>query len=113
MQLKRTIWIVTIIIAIAVSNIPIVSLLIGAVFGDRNLKTPDFQFTSGSGGFKSGSKYGSTQALFEGFEKYRKENPNDSILYRSSPQINPLKFWNWRDYLFEDVYKLPYKEAKE
>lgn len=36
------------------------------------------------------------------------QQPADTNLYRSYA-INPLKFWLWKDYLFHDRYKYPYK----
>ncbi len=45
------------------------------------------------------------------FKKFKVENPNtnDAVLYRTF-KIEPLKFWNWHDYLTHERYKLPYKE---
>jgi len=45
------------------------------------------------------------------FEVFKKNNPDtkDTVLYRNF-KINPLKFWNWHDYLVHERYKLAYKK---
>src|SRR5690349_12037754 len=45
------------------------------------------------------------------FKIYKGRNP-EAVLYRHC-KVNLLKFWNYRQYLFEDKYKLPYIKWEE
>ena len=69
-----------------------------------------YKFVSGNSGFKhslsGGFKY---KDIKMSFEDYKKTNPNDTILYRTFHK-NPIFFWKWRVYLFEEMYQLPYKD---
>ncbi|RPD91198.1 hypothetical protein EGM88_14765 [Aureibaculum marinum] len=77
---------------------------------------PVYNFATEQNKFKSveipwkGVKFQNTVNSFEKFEK-ENLNTNDSILYRTF-KINPLKFWNWHEYITHPRYKLPYKSKE-
>jgi len=66
-----------------------------------------YKFVSGNDGFKQ-SLYGEFKDVKMSFEDYKKTHPNDTILYRTFHK-NPIFFWKWRVYLFDEMYQLPYK----
>ncbi|WP_149240959.1 hypothetical protein [Dyadobacter sp. 32] len=105
-----------IIIALAVSfiiiiaNTTYISFILGFLTQDRTFNGSDFYYTSQNCGFSNrGLFIESHEELLSEFEKYRKKNPTDSTLYRTF-KINPLKFWFWKEYIFDPKYDLPYKE---
>ena len=46
------------------------------------------------------------------WEMFKKENNSDTVLYRMC-KMNPLKFWNYFDYVSHPGYKLPYLSYDE
>lgn len=111
MKYKRKIIIGIIIIGvIIISNITPVSFILGFLSQDRTFYGFDFLYNSGKCGFSNRGLYLEThQELLAAFDEYKSKNPNDSTLYRTF-KVSPLKFWFWKEYLFEPKYKLPYKE---
>lgn len=111
---KNTFIILGIILFIAVSNIPIISFLIDTITNQRGLLYGSrYQFISKNDGFNSEKYIWTTeQELINHFSDYKKNNPRDSVLYRTF-KINPLKFWLWRDYIVEPYYKYPYIDTQE
>lgn len=100
----RAVIVVSIIIA---TNIPIVSFFFSFVIGEKHFYGRHFKISSGQGGFSSDSSYyESPKSALEAFEHYRINHPNDSILYRDYPNITIFKFWRWREYIVEDIYRL-------
>ncbi|WP_297336602.1 hypothetical protein [Algoriphagus sp.] len=63
----------------------------------------EFQFTS------IPSKGRGINMMKEQFSNFKKENPHysDLTLYRTCKR-NPLKFWNWHNYLTHKKYEFPY-----
>jgi len=53
-------------------------------------------------------------AMMDRWWKNYKETkqPTDTIIYRTF-KINPLKFWEWRQYLFSKKYRYPYINPEE
>jgi len=108
MNKKLAIRIVVALAVIMVANIPIVSFYISLLSGERPLYSAPFKLTSGLGGFSSDSTYyDNPDSAVKAFVRYRKLHPQDSTLYRNYPIINPLKFWHWREYVSEEVYRIP------
>lgn len=107
MDKKWIVRIVIIAIIVLVSNIPIVSFFISLLFGDVGLYNR-INLRSKLGGFSSEKAYyDHPDSAIKAFERYRAIHPEDSVLYRNSPMINPLKFWLWRVYLTEPLYRIP------
>jgi hypothetical protein len=108
-------WIIRSVIVISIviiTNIPIISFFFSFVIGEKHFYGRHFKLSSGQGGFSTDSSYyENPKVVIEAFERYRLEHPNDSILYRDYPNINPLKFWRWREYIVEDIYRLPHSRT--
>ncbi|MFC0181133.1 hypothetical protein SAMN04515674_11985 [Pseudarcicella hirudinis] len=112
-------WAIAIILVIIISNISIVSFIIGVFTQTKFFYDNSYNYSSGNGKFQTSPghlKGETTTALYKDlikqFNLYKKKNPNDTILYRNF-KINVLKFWFWREYLTEEHYHLPYKELPE
>ncbi|PKK35872.1 hypothetical protein BWI96_14605 [Siphonobacter sp. SORGH_AS_0500] len=107
MQKKKVIiWAVTVLLIIAVSNIPIVSFFISFFTGNLSMMNLDYHYISQKGGFSVWSRTGSEDVLSQ-FEAYQKRYPEDTVLYRNF-QIKPWQFWRIYEYT-EISYRLPYQ----
>ncbi|CAG4988739.1 hypothetical protein DYBT9275_00148 [Dyadobacter sp. CECT 9275] len=102
--------IIAILSVIIISNTAPVSFILGFIFQDRIFYGFDFFYNSGQCGFSNrGLAIENHEELISEFKKYSQKNPSDSILYRTF-KIYPLKFWFWKEYIFDPKYRLPYKE---
>jgi hypothetical protein len=97
------------ILLIAISNVPKVSLSIMIMTGDNGYKKGNYHFSAGENAeFSVWSTKGFDQVL-RGFEVYTIQHPRDSVLYRNfKPEYR--KFWRWKEYALDDRYDLPFRE---
>ena len=80
------------------------------ILGDNQYKKTNYHYSSGDkSGFSVWSRKGFEDVL-EQFEKYKTRHPDDSLLYRNFTK-EYWKVWRWRDYLLNEQYQLPFKDA--
>ena len=91
---------------IVITNLPPIKLLLGADDCKYCNKTGTFTFQEMNFG---GYDYGLCKNRFA---EYKRQRGIDTILYRAT-SMNPLCFWKYGDYLFEQKYRLPYMSWKE
>ena len=105
--MKKLFYVLVLIFAIIViCNLPPIRLLFGGF--DCEFSNSDGSFTYSEMTFK-GSDFIRCQYKFISFKK---EKLGDTTLYRLCP-MSILHFWDYGPYLFEDKYKVPYKDWKE
>ncbi|OZI08161.1 hypothetical protein BWI93_10615 [Siphonobacter sp. BAB-5385] len=108
MKKKKIIfWIISILLIVSVSNIPIVSFFISFFTGNLSMMNPDYHYISQKGGFSIWGRKGSEDVLSQ-FEAYKKRHPEDTVLYRNF-QIKPWQFWRIYEYT-DPCYRLPYQQ---
>ena len=70
-----------------------------------------YEFTTKNGEFGFGifeAKGRDVDMMNRAWEHYKLANkPTDTTLYRTF-KINPIAFWEWRQYLFSKKYRFPY-----
>ena len=111
---KRIIWIVVIII---LSNTYPLRMFIR--MGERDAHM--YSYSTIDDPKTTILEYGMGPADFWYFQvikdsNYLKENPSFSKYYKKlyrNFRINPLFFWHWWDYFFDERYTLPYVSRKE
>ena len=99
---KTGISIIAILGLVVASNVLPLSILLGS---------DDCRYSNSSGSFTfAETNFGGYDynLCLNRFTEYKKQFKADTVLYRLN-SINPLRFWNFREYLFEHKYHLPYK----
>lgn len=111
MMKKRRKFLITIVVVIILSNTwPFSAILKIMVDGDMYYRYSNFDGSNTSYEFKSWTfEMAKSQQ-----ERCIKSHPEqkDKNLYRLF-KINPFAFWRWKLYLFDERYKLPYKDWGE
>ena len=100
---------------IIISNIPGFTHFF-SFFVDNKGHTEDFRFSNTDGGYMNGLDFKGPH--FEGIIRLHKEyidsfpEKKDKKLYRLFWR-NPLIFWRWGLYFYDERYALPYKDIDE
>jgi hypothetical protein len=105
-RFKHVFLVVAIIIVFV--NLPVINDMVG-YFDRRDCNYSDYtgKFTFSEMNFFSRD----FDQCMENFKIFKQRNP-DAVLYRHCKK-NIFKFWNYKQYLFEDKYKLPYIDWRE
>jgi hypothetical protein len=109
-QKKKIVIALVVLFIIAVSNFPPIKTLI--VMYERDLNYFSYSKKSDTSSFYFENGMGPSDFVYFQWKKdsnYIKEHPHafDDTLYRNF-KINPLFFWHWKDYFFDERYTLPY-----
>jgi hypothetical protein len=105
------------VITVVVLTIVISNLFSGYIniFTEGLFKWYTFQTENGEFAFSAmPSKGRDTEVMERQFSSFKENNPKYSglIIYRTFRR-NPLKFWNWYDYISNPLYRYPFKEYIE
>ena len=96
---------------IIVSNTPPFMYLV-----DWAIDLHHYRFSNASGSFTvintASADMTGVKLAFQEYIKTKHPEPRDTILYRIFSK-NPLAFWRWNSYLFDERHKLPYKSWDE
>jgi hypothetical protein len=96
---------------IIISNTPPFMYLV-----DWAMDLHHYKFSNASGSFTvtntSTTKMTGINSAFQEYVKIKHPAPKDTVLYRIFSK-NPLAFWRWNSYLFDERHKLPYKSWDE
>lgn len=106
-NIKLTISIIGIII---LSNTPPITGVFRLLFDSKHYKYSNFDGSFTSYEFM-GRRFDSIKSMFSNCLPYQRKI-DDKKLYRLFSK-NPLAFWRWRLYFFDERYKLPYKDLNE
>lgn len=103
---KKMIQMVIITVSIVlISNLGITRVFIDGIGSSYNFKTEhnEFQFSVIE------SKGRDVDMMERNFTIFKTNNEmtKDTLLYRTFKR-NPLKFWNWYEYIVDEKYKYPY-----
>jgi hypothetical protein len=102
-------WLIGVGAILLLANIPPVSYVFNlADEGHR-------QYSNANGSFTFTEFKGHDIAMMQRrMETFKERNPlsSDTMIYRIFSK-NPLCFWRWKDYLFDERYKRPYRNWKE
>lgn len=99
---KTGITLIAILGLVVASNIPPLSIL---------MESDDCKYSNSSGSFTfAETNFGGYDydLCVNRFTEYKRQFKSDTVLYRLT-SIKPLRFWNFREYLFDQKYHLPYR----
>lgn len=111
MKSNKRSFLIIVVAVVVLSNIwPITAILKVTVDGDMYYRYSNYDGSNTSYEFKSWT----LEMVKSQHENCLKHHPNqeDRNLYRLFKR-NPFAFWRWRLYIFDERYKLPYKDWKE
>src|SRR6187551_2168991 len=110
---KRSIVVfISVVLLITISNIisPFINAFTEGIFPSYTFQTESEEFEF----WAIPSKGRDIKMMERQFSSFKENNTEYSKLtiYRTFKR-NPLKFWNWFNYLSNELYDYPYKEYKE